>query len=51
MNLKHDDKIILVFFGTNDINLLIPKKRGKGYLKQPIGHFNCPLSTLSRDIG
>ncbi|MGQ1270003.1 hypothetical protein ACT4XR_19890 (plasmid) [Acinetobacter baumannii] len=51
MNIKHDDKVILVFFGTKDINLLIPKKRGKGYLKQPIGHFNCPLSTLSRDIG
>ncbi|EPU8966723.1 hypothetical protein ACV0OF_003836 [Acinetobacter baumannii] len=48
---KQVDKIILVLFGIQEINMLIPKKRGKGYLKQPLGHYNCPLAALSRDIG
>jgi hypothetical protein len=51
MKQELDEKIILVYFGNKDVNMLIPKKRGHGYLKQPIGHHNCPLADLSRDIG
>lgn len=42
---------ILVLIGYRNIYMLIPKKRGVGYLKQPLGHHACPLSELAYQIG
>lgn len=44
-------KTILACFHEEYIGLLIPKKRGEGFLRVPLGHHNCPLSELERDIG
>lgn len=44
-------KTILVCFHKEYIGVLIPKKRGNGFLRVPLGHHNCPLSELERDIG
>ena len=46
-------KELLVYarpFGS-EINILVPKMRGTGYLKVPLGHHACPLSSLAYDIG
>ena len=45
------DRNVLVLLRHRSINMLIPKKRGMGYLKQPLGHHACPLSELAYDIG
>lgn len=44
-------KEILVYFLTYQIFMLIPKQRGQGYKRQPLGHHICPLSELAYEIG
>lgn len=44
------DKEILVAFFQKQVSLLIPKKRGVGFLRQPLGHHACPLSLLAYDL-
>lgn len=44
-------KELLVLFRSKSIGILVPKQRGEGFLKVPLGHHNCPLSQLARDIG
>lgn len=45
------DRVILACFHESYLGVLIPKKRGNGYLKMPLGHHTCPLAELERDIG
>lgn len=40
-------KEILACFFTRELSLLIPKKRGTGFLLVPLGHHACPLSELN----
>lgn len=44
-------KEILVCFHQTRISMLIPKGRGDGFLKVPLGHHDCPLSRLAYQIG
>jgi hypothetical protein len=41
---------ILAMFEYPTILMLIPKKRGEGYLRVPLGHHACPLHSLSYDL-
>ena len=43
-------KQILVCFHNTYIGLLVPKKRGTGFLKVPFGHHAGVLSQVERDI-
>lgn len=42
---------ILVMFSQRSIDMLIPKKRGTGFLKTPLGHHHCPLADMQYEIG
>lgn len=44
-------KEILVLFQSHQIAMLIPKQRGEGFKKVPLGHHACPLSALAYEIG
>lgn len=44
-------KELLVHFRQTYVAVLVPKKRGEGFLKIPLGHHNCPLSQVERDVG
>lgn len=44
------DRVILAYFYQSYLGVLIPKKRGNGYLKVPLGHHACPLAELEREI-
>jgi hypothetical protein len=45
------EKELLVYIATLSVEILVPKKRGQGFLKMPLGHYACPLSELSHKIG
>lgn len=36
---------------NHEVNILVPKKRGAGYLKVPLGHHTSALSSIAYDIG
>lgn len=38
------EKILYVHFCRENIFILVPKSRGNGFLKVPLGHHACPLS-------
>lgn len=44
-------KELLYIFRERSIHILVPKKRGEGFLRTPIGHHRSPLSDLSYKIG
>lgn len=44
-------KEILVCFFMMRIDMLIPKVRGTGFRKVPLGHHDCPLSRMAYKIG
>lgn len=45
-------KVILVQFLIRSMDMLIPKKRGEGYLRQPLGHHNNSLTNfIDEEIG
>lgn len=37
-----------VYFSDFNIMILVPKNRGDGYLKTPLGHHDCPLAQFCR---
>lgn len=43
------EKILLVYFSVESIDILVPKKRGEGFLKVPLGHHACDLSTFTSE--
>ena len=38
------EKTLIVHFGVENILILVPKKRGTGFQKVPLGHHVCDLS-------
>ena len=44
-------KELLYYFAPTTLEILVPKRRGTGFLKTPIGHHVSPLSQLSHEIG
>ena len=48
--MAHRTEILVCFFQWH-MSLLIPKKRGNGFQKVPLGHKVCPLSSLAYKIG
>lgn len=44
-------KELLYIFRERGIHILVPKKRGEGFLRTPIGHHQSPLSHLAYKIG
>lgn len=45
------DKEILFAFFDRSIEMLIPKKRGVGFQKMPIGHHHSPLAAFISELG
>lgn len=43
------EKILLVYFSVESIDILVPKKRGEGFLKVPLGHHACALSGFTNE--
>lgn len=46
-----DAKALLYVFLERSLQVLVPKKRGVGFQKVPIGHHETSLSSLAYDIG
>ncbi len=44
-------KELLVFPRALDISILVPKQRGTGYVKVPLGHHQNALAQIAYDIG
>lgn len=42
---------ILVMFFDRSIEMLVPKRRGEGFLKMPIGHHYSPLAAFISELG
>lgn len=44
-------KQLLVYFTSLQVMILVPKRRGEGFLKTPFGHHVGPLSQVEAEIG
>ncbi|ARK07519.1 hypothetical protein LAV_00144 [Sphingobium phage Lacusarx] len=43
--------LVYAALGRHEVSILVPKRRGVGFLKSPLGHHNGPLHSISYDIG
>jgi hypothetical protein len=43
--------LVLARPDTYEVNILVPKRRGEGFVKVPLGHHVSPLTQIAYDIG
>lgn len=49
--IKEDGRIYWAITLLNGIAILIPKQKGKGFVKTPIGHYHNKLSNFLLELG
>lgn len=46
-----DGRELVALFQDPNLFVLVPRKRGAGFLRVPLGHHHCPLADLEARIG